>query len=89
MSAQASSEQEDEEDLALDRRVYGNCYWKVVDGKKVRIHPMDVRIGRDGVPRDSSNTAAEWQPFKCPRCHGNLRRQLMGTWACDGCGTRL
>jgi hypothetical protein len=45
------------EDLALDLRVYGSCYWKFVDGKKVRIHPQDIRYIK-GEPRDSSNTVA-------------------------------
>lgn len=48
------------EELALDLRVYGTCYWKMIDGKKVRIHPMDIRYGRDDVPRDSSNTEASY-----------------------------
>lgn len=48
-----------EEDLALDLRVYGSCYWKVVDGRKMRIHPLDIRYGRDGVPRDSTNSVAD------------------------------
>lgn len=47
-----------EEDLALDMQVYGTCYWKIVDGRKVRIHPRDIRYVK-GVPRDSTNTAAE------------------------------
>jgi hypothetical protein len=51
-----------EQDLELDRLVYGSCYWKVKDGRKVRIHPKDIRYGLDGVPRDSSNTAAERLP---------------------------
>ena len=35
------SEQADvDEDLALDLVAYGNCFWKVVDGHKVRI-PLD------------------------------------------------
>lgn len=37
-----------EEDLRLDRQVYGNCFWKVVDGHKVRIHPRNVTVMRDG-----------------------------------------
>jgi hypothetical protein len=45
------------EDLALDLRVYGSCYWKFVDGKKERIHPQDIRYIK-GEPRDSSNTVA-------------------------------
>ena len=33
-----------EEDLALDLRAYGTCYWKMVDGKKVRVHPHDIHF---------------------------------------------
>lgn len=49
-----------EEDLALDMRVYGCCFWKIVDGQKVRVHPRDVRRGRDRVWRDSTNTSVEY-----------------------------
>lgn len=52
----APTEVEVGDDLALDRRIYGSCYWKIVEGRKVRIHPKDIRYGRDGVPRDSTNT---------------------------------
>lgn len=45
-----------EEDLLLDRRVYGTSFHKIVDGKKVRVHPQEVRYIK-GEPRDSSNTA--------------------------------
>lgn len=31
-----------EAELAMDLRVYGSCYWRVVDGEKVRVHPCDV-----------------------------------------------
>jgi hypothetical protein len=51
------SDQEVEEDLALDLRVYGTCYWKMVDGHKVRIHPHDIRHIK-GEPRDSTNMVA-------------------------------
>lgn len=44
-----------EEDLLLDRRVYGTSFHKIVNGKKVRVHPRDVRIIND-MPKDSSNT---------------------------------
>lgn len=37
-----------EYELALDRRVYGNCFWRVVDGKKVRIHPREVVMDSKG-----------------------------------------
>jgi len=52
------TDEEVDEDLALDLRAYGSCYWKIVDGRKVRIHPQDIRYGRDGVPRDSKNAVA-------------------------------
>lgn len=48
-----------DEDLALDMQVYGCCFWQIVDGNKVRVHPRDVRRGRDGVWRDSTNTPTE------------------------------
>ena len=51
------SDAEVEEDLALDLRAYGSCYWKIVDGRKVRIHPQDIRYIK-GEPRDSTNTIA-------------------------------
>jgi len=51
------SDQEVDEDLAIDLRVYGTCYWKIVDGHKVRIHPRDIRYIK-GEPRDSTNTVA-------------------------------
>jgi hypothetical protein len=51
------SDEEVQEDLALDLRVYGSCYWKIVDGRKVRIHPYDIRYIK-GEPRDSTNTVA-------------------------------
>jgi len=51
------------EDLALDLLVYGSCYWKYVDGRKVRIHPQDVRIIK-GEPRDSSNTVCTSEKTK-------------------------
>lgn len=44
-----------EEDLELDMHVYGCCFYKFVDGKKVRVHPHDVRWIK-GEPRDSTNT---------------------------------
>lgn len=52
-----STEDDIEQELRLDRRVYGSCYWKVIDGKKVRIHPRDIRYIK-GVPRDSANAEA-------------------------------
>ncbi len=55
-----------EEDLALDLRVYGYCYWKIVNGKKVRIHPKDIRYDRNGVPRDSTNTEAQCTSDSAP-----------------------
>lgn len=48
-------EAEVQEELALDLHVYGCCYWKIIDGRKVRVHPHDVRYIK-GEPRDSSNT---------------------------------
>lgn len=33
----------DEEDLAFDLRNYGACYWKYIDGKKVRVPIENVR----------------------------------------------
>ena len=30
----------DDEDLADDLRIYGSCFWKMVDGKRVRV-PME------------------------------------------------
>lgn len=52
-----SHSDEVEEDLALDLRAYGSCYWKIVDGRKVRIHPRDIRYIK-GEPLDSTNTVA-------------------------------
>jgi hypothetical protein len=51
-----------EEDLALDLRAYGSCYWKMVDGRKVRVHPRDIRYINDE-PRDSSNTVCSSAKF--------------------------
>lgn len=31
-------------DLLLDEVIYGNSFYKIVDGKKVRIDPRDVYI---------------------------------------------
>jgi hypothetical protein len=60
-----------DEDLALDLRVYGTCYWKYVDGRKVRIHPQDIRY-INGVPKDSTNTVASraerQSETTCPHC---------------------
>lgn len=69
-----------EQDLVLDRQVYGTCYWKVVDSRKVRIHPQDIRYVK-GIPRDSTNTAAERAEFsaefKTPReCVEDLERKI-------------
>ena len=33
----------DDEDLADDLRIYGSCYWKMVDGKRVRVPMEKVR----------------------------------------------
>jgi hypothetical protein len=56
-----SDSKEVEEDLALDLRVYGVCFWKVVDGQKVRVHPRDVRRDvKDRVWRDSTSTQVEY-----------------------------
>ncbi len=37
-----------EADLDLDLRLFGSCFWRVVDGKKVRVPPDGVRIRDDG-----------------------------------------
>jgi hypothetical protein len=37
-----------EAELAEDLRIFGNCFWKVVNGQKVRVHPRDVQINADG-----------------------------------------
>jgi hypothetical protein len=37
-----------EADLRLDRAVYGSCYWRVVNGKKVRIHPREIVMDSKG-----------------------------------------
>lgn len=34
---------DDEIELAQDLRLYGSCYWKYVDGKKVRVPIENVR----------------------------------------------
>ncbi len=49
-----------QEELELDLRVYGCCFYKWTDGKKVRVHPLDVRFINDE-PRDSSNIVVEHQ----------------------------
>jgi hypothetical protein len=33
----------DDDDLADDLRIYGSCYWKMVDGKRVRVPIEKVR----------------------------------------------
>ena len=40
-----------EEDLEFDLITMGCCFWKIVDGEKVRIDPRDV-LGRGGLDRD-------------------------------------
>lgn len=37
------TERDDEEELANDMRNYGSCYWKYIDGKKVRVPIENVR----------------------------------------------
>lgn len=37
-----------EQDLRLDLAVYGSCYWRVVDGTKVRIHPREIVMDSKG-----------------------------------------
>lgn len=37
-----------EEELWVDRVVYGACYWREVEGRKVRIPPQEILIGDDG-----------------------------------------
>lgn len=37
-----------EEHLANDLRLYGNCFWRVVDGRKVRVPPWEVYIDQAG-----------------------------------------
>ena len=41
-------DEEVESELALDRRIYGNCFWRVVNGRKVRIHPREVVMDSKG-----------------------------------------
>lgn len=50
-----------EEELALDRMYFGACYWRVVDGKKVRVSPWEVRIRDDGTLL-GADCAAKAQP---------------------------
>jgi hypothetical protein len=33
----------DDNDLADDLRIYGSCYWKMIDGKRVRVPIEKVR----------------------------------------------
>ena len=54
------NEAEVDKELEWDLNIYGSCYWKVIDGKKVRIAPADVRFDRDGVPRDDENSMLTW-----------------------------
>lgn len=32
-----------EEELKNDKLIYGNCFWRVVNGRKVRVSPLDVQ----------------------------------------------
>lgn len=42
MSKQRTAEEDVENELWLDRMIYGTSYHKIVDGRKVRIAPQDV-----------------------------------------------
>jgi len=46
-----TDEQKVEAELLLDRLIYGNSFWHVIDGKKYRVHPENVYFDRKGVPR--------------------------------------
>jgi hypothetical protein len=37
-----------ERELLLDRVFYGSCFWRVVDGKKVRVPPEEVTMDLEG-----------------------------------------
>lgn len=37
-----------ESELLLDRILFGCCFWRVVDGKKVRVSPIDVTMDSEG-----------------------------------------
>lgn len=37
-----------EAELAEDRRIYGNAFYRMEDGRKVRIPPTDVWVSSDG-----------------------------------------
>lgn len=52
------NDQDVERELMLDRRIYGSCYWKVVDGKKVRVPPEAVFWDTNGRPRDIPENGA-------------------------------
>lgn len=39
-----------DEELATDFHFYGACYWKIVDGQKVRVPPRDVWFDSTEVP---------------------------------------
>jgi hypothetical protein len=51
-----------EDALELDMRLYGQCYSKRVDGKTVRVSPQEVHITKDG-PRDGTGKLldARWK----------------------------
>lgn len=41
----------DDDDLAADLRIYGSCFWKEVDGKRVRV-PMEKVRYINGAPME-------------------------------------
>lgn len=44
MTAPLTEKEDVEAELLLDRLIYGNCFWRVENGRKVRIAPWDVYL---------------------------------------------
>ena len=57
---------DDEVDKEIDRLLsedlfmYGVCYWKLLNGRKIRVSPRDVRI-KDGKPVDCFDKNLEFR----------------------------
>ena len=50
---------ETEANLQSDQALYGNSFWRVKNGKKVRVPPWEVTYDYAGTPRDTTNWPVE------------------------------
>jgi hypothetical protein len=66
-----------DEQLREDKRLFGNCFWRVVAGQKVRIDPRDVVIDANGyIVKPNLDVFTEARTGRRPRVFDHIGRTV-------------